>query len=94
MLPVLNPPLDEVTVWATWSLLVTVTFVPGATVMALGVKAKLEMVMASVLVAVAELGALVDWLEALPDDEHAVSVAAAATVTSAVATSRRARGDR
>lgn len=61
MSPVLNPPLVAVRVWATWSLLVTVTVAPGATVVLLGEKAKFWMAM------------VWEW-EADPpdaDDEHA-----------------------
>lgn len=47
MSPVLNFPSMAVTVWATWSWLVTVTVAPGATVTALGEKEKSLMVMAS-----------------------------------------------
>jgi hypothetical protein len=47
-----NPALDEVTVWATWSLLVTVTVAPGDTVMEPGENEKFLMVMAPALAGV------------------------------------------
>ena len=68
MSPVSNFPSTAVMVWATWSLLVTVTLAPGATVTVLGEKAKFLMVMAVVpagaappdAVVVVGVGAVVD----------------------------------
>jgi len=101
MSPVLKPPLDDVTVWATWSLLVTVTVAPGATVRVLGAKAKFLMVMAWAPVVVEEPDAVVGVVGAavvgvlLPELEHAArSRAPPSSVADSSTRVRRRRDER
>ena len=80
MSPVSNAPALLVKVWVTLSSLVTVTTVPGATVVLLGEKAKFLMVMAWPPPPADDPDPVWVELEAvLPPDEHAASTMAAPT---------------
>src|SRR5580692_4971782 len=90
MSPVANPPVFPVRVWATWSLLVTVTLVPAVTVSVPGEKAKFLMVM----VCEPPVSPPADPLEdegVLPDEQAATASATPSTTTAAVLRERRCR---
>ncbi len=70
MSPVLNPPVDEETVWSTWSRFTTVTVCPGRTVCVVGMNMKFEMTI-SACCAFAAPGVVVVGAEAGPEAQAA-----------------------